>query len=1139
MIENCLHDNNVEINFNKTPCCLKHLLIMDKISEEYLLSYEFGKFLIKTLRNFFEKEKCVIKINSKISDNTSKEFMLMISKYMTKYYFSNKINFSKYLCKIVFNFYNSQEHSKNKLKIKDINYIKNNLCCIYNKEKKYDKAFIIIKELYETNNNIKNKNENSNDILIYLNNYINIYIKSNNKVNKDFFNKIELLKSLIKQKINKISQTPKSFEANITNKKKVQVNFSFSEIHLYLFIYYNYCNLYSKYNNNNHSQCLSNFKKGYELSINHLGENHFLTLKYKNIINKSLFHKVSLKNKQILKNDYENRKISQKKYEINSKLDEINNRLEKIGKSISPAKRAMKTYINDEKKTSNKNINVRKNKSRIQLYAEDISKESDYSNDKISFNNNILKTEIGNKNYFYNDNNKEEEKATNFNKTNIPKLVINLNNDNNDNLECVTLYQQASEFENEDGQNKEINNKNKNELPKLVINLDNDNNDNLECVTLYQKVSEFENEDSEIKEINNKNKNNELPKLVINLDNDNNDNLECVTLFQQASEFENEDSENKEINNKNKNNELPKLVISLDNHNNDNLECVTLFQEASGQENNETEGNKEKISLPKINLCLDQTNNDDYNCQTFFIPTDEAKNYEKENEIISNSNDLKKKESNKMVFSFNIIKAQDSSENNPINVIEDEIKSNKKENTNIKSKNEEILNKYFIDIKFYRPKEIKTQKEEVFDMTKFLNDIKDKKSKNKCDYKIRISDEKKYLIKLEMTDNDGVKIFLLDKNNNNELTNSKYSYKKLLNLYNIIRHDLSLSNMQSYHNFNSFDDYITSTFLNYITITKEKDTFKFKMAKRPLGLCHCNIVIQLHFCKCVVDIVVISKNYCKIIFSSENDDFNAMGIDTYFDEESFDMLVDTEFIGNSKYIYSFKNNDLNKNEILLELIKKLQKCINSYCSGVVNVFDDIYPKTNPNQKKLKEILIFKLNICNKLNDIKLYICEFGNRLCKVVSVDQNLVKLKGIIYSCEINDLFGYETGDIWAKLYSFQKVIFGQLILNSIYFNESNSRICINKYEIINEFNFVHEMKVCNFSLIKLNENFSYIKFTIYLSVGTWEYSKIIFINSKILDINKLKLKNIKNKLVNEINIFNQSLNKGYDSFFTYLNID
>ena len=59
----------------------------------------------------------------------------------------------------------------------------------------------------------------------------------------------------------------------------------------------------------------------------------------------------------------------------------------------------------------------------------------------------------------------------------------------------------------------------------------------------------------------------------------------------------------------------------------------------------------------------------------------------------------------------------------------------------------------------------------------------------------------------------------------------------------------------------------------------------------------------------------------------------------------------------------------------------------------------------------------------------------------------------------------------MWTKLFSFQKLMFGQLILNSIFYNESNSRICINKYEIIDEFNFVNEMRVCNFSLIRLNE--------------------------------------------------------------------
>ena len=508
------------------------------------------------------------------------------------------------------------------------------------------------------------------------------------------------------------------------------------------------------------------------------------------------------------------------------------------------------------------------------------------------------------------------------------------------------------------------------------------------------------------------------------------------------------------------------------------------------------------------------------------------------------SNDSKKDKSdnnsNKFKFSFNIIKSEDNQNSNAY--INEE--SDNKNNTNIKMNNEELLNKYFIDIKFYRPLEIKSiPNEEIFDITKFINDIKSKKSdkkEDKFDYKIRIFDKKKYLLKLEMLQKDVVKIIILDKDNgNDELFSSKYSYNKLLSLYKIIRHDLCLNSKQIYENFNSYDEFITKTFLNFITINKEKETFKFKLAKKPLGLCHCNIVIQLHFCKCIFDIIVLAKNYCKIIFSSENDDSNSMAIDTYFDGESFDILIDSELIDNNKYVYYFKNDDLNNNELLMELIKKLQKCINSYCSGITNVFDDIYPKTNANQKKLKDIYIFKLYISNKLNDIKLYICELGNRLCKVVTVDQNLLKQKGIIYSCEIADLFGYETVDLWKKLFAFQKIIFGQLILNCIFYNESNSRICINKYETIDEFTFVDELRVCNFSLIKLNDNLVYIKFTIYMSVGTLEYTKIIFINSRNNKINDIKLKSIKNKLINELDIVKRGFNKGEDSFFAFINID
>ena len=1078
MIENCHQDYNIELNFNKMPCCLNHLLIMNKISEEYLLSYEFGKFLLKIFKNIFEKEKTLIKYNSKLSENIYKEFISMTSKYMSRYYFSNKIKCAKYICKIIFNFYNKEEYSNNKSKQKDINIFKNNLSCIYIKEKRYDKSYDIIKEIYETNNTI-----NNNDTLIYLNNYINIFIKSKNIINKDITKKINLLKTVINQKIKQISQMS-HLKDNISNKKLINNNFTTNEIQLFLFIYYNYCRLYSKIKNNR-SQNFSNYKKGYELSIFYFGESHHLTLKYKHILNKSLFSNNNNGRNLHLhkyKNYYENHKTSLSKSEINYKLDEINNRLERIGKSISPVKKIISNYINEDK---NHPHNFIRNKSKIQIYAEDISKEEDYNSENY-FHNQFLKNSINNKN-------DDEE---------MHKLVINLNNDNN------------------------VEEDHKKNLPKLEINLDNHNNDNLECVTLFQSADETENNGF------NENKTN-LPKLVINLDSHNNDNLECVTLFQSADENENNDEDKKNI---------PKLIINLDNHNNDDLECVTLYQSVTEQNENKIE-EKEK-NIPKINLCLDQSNNDDYTCETFFISAEENdENYTKKKNKIDIKKDNLNNNPNKPKFSFNIIKTEDNQSNIPYNIYMNEEEENKN-TTNTKMNNEELLNKYFIDIKFYRLLEIKSiPAEEIFDITKFISDIKSKKSQkkeDKFDYKIRILDKRKYLLKLEMFNNDGVKICLIDKENENEeLFSSKYSYNKLLNLYKIIRHDLCLYNMQIYDNFKTYDEFITKTFLNFITINKEKETFKFKLAKKPLGLCHCNIIIQLHFCKCIFDIIVLSKNYCKIIFSSENDDSNSMAIDAFFDEESFDMLIDSELIDNNKYVYYFKNDDLNNNELLMELIKKLQKCFNSYCSGIVNVFDDLYPKTNANQKKLKDIYIFKLNISNKLNDIKLSICELGNRLCKVVTVDQNMVKQKGIIYSCEIADLFGYETGDLWKKLFAFQKIIFGQLILNCFFYNESNSRICINKSEIIDEFTFVDELRVCNFSLIKLNENLVYIKFTIYLSVGTWEYTKILFIKSKSNKINNIKLKNIKNKLIDELDVVKLAFNKGEDSFFAFISID
>ena len=960
MIENCHHEKNIEFNFKNEPCCLKHLLIMNNISEEYLLSDKFGKYILRTFKNIFEKEKTFIKCNNKINNDILSDFSLMISKHMSRFYFINKTNLAKYLCKILFNYYN-QELNNIKAKLKEINIIKSNLSCIYAKEKRYEKAFNIIQEISNNANNTIN-----NDSLIFLNNFIFLYIKSKQKIDKEIISKINILKTAINQKINQIIQTSKNFDFNKTSVNKTKKDVNIQEINLYLFIFFNYCNIFSKINDNN-SQCLSNYKKGYELCLIYLRENHHLTMKYKIIINKSMSNKVH------------NRKIMMNKYEINSKLNEINSRLDKIGKSILPVKKIISTYkqnkINNEE---NKNYFSVKN-SRTEIYSKDIIK--------------ITNEE------------KEEEKDSNENqiKIQMPKIVIKLNEDNNDELICKTLYQEMDIDE--------------------------------------EKEKEKEKEDNEIK--------------------------------------------------------------------------------SEEEEKDQNEGNI-NISMPKINICLDNTNNDDYTCETFFIPADEA-----------DDNDIPKKEEKNNTFNLSLKIPEANSSSNKIG----------NDNDNQLS-NQELLNKYFIDLKFYHEpfSNNYNPKDDLFNITKFITELKENKNNNdsmKINYKLRFFNNTNLLIKLELLPNSNVRLFLIDKDNNNdELLSTQYTFKKLLDLYKIIRYDLCLLSQQSYYEYNSYNEFISNTFLNFIAINKEKDQYKFQMAKKPLGLCHSPVIITLYFSKVIFDITVISPNYCKIIISSENDDFNSMAIDTYFDEESFNMLINKEVIDKKYNIYSLKNNDLNKNEMLFDIIKNLQKCINGYCSGVVNVFDDMYLKANSNQKKIKELIVFKLDISNQLKNMKLSVCEFSNRLCKIITIDQNLKKVKGIIYSYQFSQLFGYETSSVWNKLFSYQKLIFSQVILNSIIYNEENVINALDKHKILDEINFVFDKKICNFCLIKLRE-FVYIKCMLYESIGTFEFTKVIFVRGNENNLEKIKLKNIKDKLLDEVKKSIEGINKGDDSLFSYIILD
>ena len=604
---------------------------------------------------------------------------------------------------------------------------------------------------------------------------------------------------------------------------------------------------------------------------------------------------------------------------------------------------------------------------------------------------------------------------------------------------------------------------------------------------------------------------------------------------------------------------MPKIVIKLNEDNNDELVCNTLYQELDNNEKDNDESiitkdiKKEepkeeikekleeipKISFPKININLDNTNNDDYTCETFFIPNEEKDDSQKKEK-------QENQEENNYSINININNNTNSLSMNIPEEPKESIKSSTNDNNNNTNQlsNQELLNKYFIDLKFYRIPLIYVynQKEDTFDINNFLTELKENKTNNSSfnnfDYRLRILNKINLVIKLEVLKNLSIRLFLIDKDNNNEgLLSTQYSFKKILGLYKIIRFDLCLPFNKTYLDFNTYNDYITKTFLNFIAITKEKNEYKFKMAKRPLGLCHSSIVINLYFSKVIFDIMVVEQNYCKIILSSENDDFNCLILDTFFDEESFNMLIKKEKFENNE-IYFLENNDINNNELILELIKNLQKCFNGFCSGIVNVFDDMYLKANSNQKKLKELIVFKLDITDKLKNMKLTSCQFDNKICKVISIDSNLNKNKGIIYRHEISDLFGYETSEVWNKLFSYQKLIFSRIILRCSILKEENSIMALDKHQIIDEINFVFNKKVCNFCLIKIKD-FIYIKFMMYESVGTFEFTKVIFLKGEKIDLNELKLINIKDKLILEVNKSIECINNEDDSLFSFLNID
>ena len=178
----------------------------------------------------------------------------------------------------------------------------------------------------------------------------------------------------------------------------------------------------------------------------------------------------------------------------------------------------------------------------------------------------------------------------------------------------------------------------------------------------------------------------------------------------------------------------------------------------------------------------------------------------------------------------------------------------------------------------------------------------------------------------------------------------------------------------------------------------------------------------------------------------------------------------------------------------------------------------------------KTIVTFNCEIKNNCNDMLLKGSEFSERLFKITQFNNDLNKNDGIIYSCDIRDLLGYEINDLYLRTNLYEKICISQFLINSIYINEENKKVTLLESNSINHYTIVFNEKICNFTLTKINNHY-FIKCIFYNPIVCQEIIKILLIQT---DKNKdnLQLDDYDNEFRNLIINTIQSCKKGVCSF-------
>ena len=527
----------------KVSCCLKHIVEMNEICERRMISHKYYKFLVKSLHKFNQTNTF---FTTDINLPTSISFMSILSKAMCHFFSLGKFSFSKFLAKIAIKFSEVSLYREHPEIMIRTCAIKNNLSCLYEKEKKYQKSV-------DTLNQVKKYLISNIDKIIFFNNYIKIYsnLLTDDESAITSTTTTNLNNNLLSENYSEFRNCLIEEMENIKKLKLQSTKGCDENVSVVAFSVYNYA-LHME-NTGNIKEAKDFYKRGYEFSLCMVEEENYLIEKYQEKVEKFSLNHIDDNSINLNDSEDENDLLFQKDEDIfdrkknnkqilNAKLGKVLKQLENIQVAINNNEIGSKEHqdileqaeqikqLIKQANQDNKNDDILdieetpiKQKKKKQSLRDHVSENTAATTNKktqivcrekkeakpslsseLEIKANSLDKNI--QKFYSSDDNTSIDFHTNLSQINLLEIE---NQSEDGNKDQIPIFGKDDNANNENSNNRKTPSK----MP-IVINIDAiPEETKYECVTYYQKVSDVP------------------PTINVHLDQTSEDKYECVTYY--------------------------------------------------------------------------------------------------------------------------------------------------------------------------------------------------------------------------------------------------------------------------------------------------------------------------------------------------------------------------------------------------------------------------------------------------------------------------------------------------------------------------------------------------------------------------------------------------------------------------------